>query len=296
MKKKLQLCTQIAVELKSRLFFSYPLGIKKIANSIHVLLFVSVSMIAICQPTSPENEINTDETDKTSRNNYLPIINLEQVWTGFYADFSGPFQSYRYSYSEDSVMLGSKYYHARVESGKEDGSNSYVKGHYRESNGKLFKYREGDIEEVIILDMSLILDDTIAVYAQDYQSTLKVTSVDSVQFEDNVWRKRIVLNCLLDPSYYGTMTWVEGFGELISYAPHCALDNFGGEIVCIRNGIDELIYNIVEEKDCWITTSTKELDEQSARIYPNPASDEVFFKGFSDAIEYTIYSLSSQLI
>lgn len=294
MKRTLQLISKNETTSKSGRVQFYQFGIKHLAKTLHILLFVLISTIIICQPTSSENMTTGGEGVEKSRSGNLPMINSEQIWTGYYADFMGPFQAYRYSYSEDSVMLGSDYYFERIESGNEDGSDSFVQGHYRESNGKLYRFSDVDNEDRLILDMSLSLDDTVTVGYYDLD-VLKVISVDSVQFEDQIWRKRIVLDCLNSTFDPIGITWIEGIGELISLSPYCALDNFVGKLVCIRNGNGELIYNSVEEKDCWTTTSTKEVDALSVSIYPNPANEELYVEGFGNDVDYIIYGLSGQV-
>lgn len=262
-------------------FFHSPYKIKQHSKPIFILLFSSISVMANCQ------------------NNYLPIVNSGQLWMGWDMDLfsSEPPYSFRYTYSENSIMLGSNHYYQRNQSINKDGSEMLVEGYYRESEGKIYKYNEVDNNEITIVDMSLSLNDTITVsHVDPIPATLQVINVDSVRFEDNLWRKRITLNCLKDPMSFATTTWIEGIGELVSSDPYCALDYFDGELVCVYNDSGELIFTKEEGIDCWITTSTEKLGAASSKVYPNPVIDELYIEGYDGSVDYMIYSISGKLI
>ncbi|HFD33048.1 MAG TPA: T9SS type A sorting domain-containing protein [Gammaproteobacteria bacterium] len=46
----------------------------------------------------------------------------------------------------------------------------------------------------------------------------------------------------------------------------------------------------------WMITSTREIDKEKVKIYPNPTNEMVHIDGINTDVEYQLYSLSSQII
>lgn len=212
----------------------------------YIFLFLTISVFSFGQSGSK------------SINSYLSIINSEQVWiaqtaTGF--SFSDPF---RYTYSADSVLVGGNYYFNRMQSGSEIGPFTFDMGYYREEGGRL--YQLNGTEDLLMVDMSMEVGDSIVIDNFTFDATLVAVAIDSIEYDDNVYRKRIELQCTEYPEDFGSRFWVEGIGELFSGA-YCVFD--GGESIlnCVVNSDGEPIYQREPGADCWLEINSCATDE-----------------------------------
>lgn len=208
-------------------------------------------------------------TSNGNSNNFLPIINSDQTWVGATRGFA-PARPFQYTYAKDSVLVETKYYYGRINSNAEDGSSPFVFGYFKEVGGKLIRKLDGNFNEEVILDMSLMVGDTFeADYIIDNQ--LVVVAVDTVTYSDDVPRKRIELKCVDRSSDYGSIYWVEGIGELYG-GLLCAVDGVDYVLRCVLDEDGNRIYSRHAESEvCWIPTSTTEVGSIDFGVIPNPA-------------------------
>lgn len=226
---------------------------------------------------------------------YLPIINSDQYWIWQTNGF-GPASYSRFTYSEDSVLVNSNYYFPTISSAVEDGSNPQItSNYYRESEGKLYRKLEGDFNEIMILDMSMVEGDTLD------QETLSgnklvVAKVDTITYLDGVPRKRIEIQCEHNPQWFGSINWIEGIGILHIGEP-CILDGGEATLTCVLNLDGEKIYSLGgQDSECWGPSSVSESAKVSVSVYPNPARSILHIEIDEPIMQYQIFNVASQIV
>lgn len=237
------------------------------------------------------------KTEGKSVLGHLPVLNSQQTWISLASTGFEPPSSFQYTYSDDSILIDSHYYFERIQSNYEDNSDTYVEGYYREEEGKIYKKSEIEAEEALILDMGLIVGDTIHIDQPGFSSSHVVVAVDTLEYLDGMARKQIELKCAHFPEDFGSRFWIEGIGELYS-GIFCVLDGGSDYIRCVLDADGERIYsNIAEDVNCWLTTRVDDFAATRIRVFPNPATDDITIDGLSDPLTWvSIYNTGGQLI
>ncbi len=176
---------------------------------------------------------------------YLPYIN-DNTWYVHFSSPSEPPSSGRYTYSLDSVWEQG-WYHEKLYSSNEDGSDARREGLYLETAGKVFKKTGPAVkEERLIFDITMVVGDTIELL----DDTLVAISTDTVQYADGVDRKRIVLTCVNNPDIGIEVIWVEGIGDVSVTENYCSIDNVEG-LTCYVDD-EQVIYHSQWSDNCWL--------------------------------------------
>ena len=267
-------------------------------NALKILIF---SLIISSSVNGQEYKLvdnnGSDLTGIKIKNGYLPILNSDQTWISIASSGFEPPSTFQYTFSDDSILLQTNYYFERIQSKNEDGSESFVNGHYREVDGKIYEKLEGSNNERIILDMSLIVGDSIYIDQGSFSSTLFVVRVDTITYNDSISRKRIELKCSQNPDDFGSKYWVEGIGELFS-GINCVLDGGQDYINCVLGPDGERIYSqSTNGADCWVTTNVVDLPLTNLFVFPNPSRDKLNISGLSKQISNgIIYNSNGQIV
>lgn len=142
-------------------------------------------------------------------------------------------------------------------------------GYLREQEGKVYLRTDWQ-EEYVLFDFNLEVGD-VHVYDFKYYKprTLEVIGIDSVQFENGFWKKRISLD-----GGYGYQTWIEGLGGDQAFVPVYFVTDFGRDTICFLND-EELLYTFpffVQYENCTVPVGIERIDED-IKMYPNPTPD-----------------------
>ncbi|MDF1698982.1 MAG: T9SS type A sorting domain-containing protein, partial [Saprospiraceae bacterium] len=234
------------------------------------------------------------------KDGYLPILNSDQTWIKRSVDILTSSVPFQYTYSEDSVSQTSNYYFEQIQTYQEDGSSTFIEGYYREIDGMIYKKLEGNFNEQLVLDMSLLEGDTISIQQnlENDPQELVVVSVGTVEYLDGIPRKIIELTCI-DGNDDRIWVWVEGIGEIFSGEYCMDINGFEFFINCVLGPDGERIYSIVEEDDpCWHKSSS--VGEEIGRnisVYPIPSANTITISGLpNQPITGSIYNASGQIV
>lgn len=153
-------------------------------------------------------------------------------------------------------------------------------------------------EESKLYDFNMTVGDTIFFREGCFYY---VTAVDSVEMLDSSMRKRIQLS---SPGLFNDpMTWIEGMG-CIEFNPFfldyiCTTDQVAG-ISCYYNNGEQLFGHESGISCYYTTTSVQNLEkENTIRIFPNPATDHLYFTIEEDQFQINtvqIFNTSGQKV
>jgi hypothetical protein len=176
---------------------------------------------------------------------------------------------------------------------------SYI-GAMRENDKKIYYWRGGCPNHVLLYDFNLNVGDSIS-YPTELCDTSwvyyhKVTSIDSVLLQDMTYRRRINL--------YGTWSWIEGMGTTSGlFYPYywgiaCICST---HLVCFyHNG--NLVYLDETTMPCFnLTVSQPEFSgkNQGFDTYPNPftTSTTIEYELYTICnIQYTVYNMMGEMV
>lgn len=226
------------------------------------------------------------------------LVNPENQWNVAHYSMFGGVENYRYSFDSDSSFRNGIWYTELLLSREEMGGSWTGTGqHFRTEGSKVYELI--DDTDYLLYDFALNVGDTFTVEARNTWSEpmhLLVTTVDSIELMDQTKRKRLVFKC---PQDAGDRVWVEGIGDLaglLSVKTSCYID-INNRLSCFSEGGD-LLYQDQFAEDCWIITSTEDVERRELSIHPNPARDNIQISGLhpSEAINYTIFSNTGIII
>lgn len=212
---------------------------------------------------------------------YIPLVTPANEWVADYLFPSFPPEIRRYTFSTDSFPLSGKHYRELIFSKNMSGGPWNSTGQYlREDNGKVFKIWDTNNQpERLLYDMDFGVGDTLPPDpALPGQGDRRIVQVDTIALLDGVPRKSHLLESTL---CNGTTRWIEGMGDverLFWTEVFCSLGEDGPPVLirCFStNG--QLLYKRSDVDGCY-TNSTNDLDWLSMKVYPNPASDVLYFE------------------
>lgn len=219
----------------------------------------------------------------------LKYVTCENIWN------VGPIfneKPSRYTFSCDSTLINEKYYFRKLYSSTEQGEFDLSGTYYREENGVVYEFDFFNNKEKVVFNFQLNVGDSITVNDPDQEMKLTVIKIDSVIYDDNIYRRRTTLKCENNDEY----EWVEGFGTTYLIYPYCYLDNNVGTITCLYvNG------NLVFENDfglpCWyLGVGTEEIKSTKISMYPNPTYDKLFILSEAIISDIKIFSMDGKLM
>ena len=158
-----------------------------------------------------------------------------------------------------TVKENAEAYYELLESEKEDGNDFIGSGRFfREEDNRVYQYISASAGERLLYDMNLKAGDSIRMDYADGPRLLVVTREDSIQIDDQKYRKRLTLQCVRDGEleFGDPAEWIEGIGRL--YEPfidfsHCSLwDVARPEVVCMYDGVAEIYKSETAPDDCWV--------------------------------------------
>lgn len=165
-------------------------------------------------------------------------------------------------------------------------------GGIAQSNGKVYRIVDGNTNEYHLLyDFNLEVGDSIKNYYFFEDLTLEVIKIDTIQYQDNLNRKKLHLVTKGYEMYpEAEIIWVEGLGAEVFPLWWYAYPNTYESIrklECFKK--NELpIY--VPGNQCLIT-SVKNLQTNSVNVYPNPIIDKVTLESNSKIVKSEIYTI-----
>jgi hypothetical protein len=217
--------------------------------------------------------------DIVTKDNYVPIVTPDNEWVADYLFPSFPPEIRRYTFSVDSILLSGKYYRELIYSKNMSGGPWQSTGEYlREDNGKVFKiWENGNQPERLIYDMDFGVGDTLVPDPALGQGDRKIVQVGTIELLDGIPRKFLLLE---STQCIDTTMWIEGMGDLERLfwtEVFCSMGEDGPPVLirCFStNG--QLLYKRPDVDGCY-TSSSKYVDLSVIKVYPNPASDVLFF-------------------
>jgi hypothetical protein len=234
-----------------------------------------------------------------SNNSSTPVlVNPENQWNEVSYSMFGDVSSRRYNFDSDIIFRNGNTYLELNISTDEMGSAWEGTGQYfRSTPNQVFEWI--DDSDYLLYDFSLNVGDTFIVQeTSEWPEAIElvVTAVDSITLMDQSKRKRLVLEC---ENGVGEHIWVKGMGDLqglLSVKKSCLLD-VNENLLCFSFN-EEVLYQDPDEGECWITTSTEDVERRELSIHPNPARDIVQISGLhpNEAINYTIFSNTGLII
>lgn len=140
--------------------------------------------------------------------------------------------------------------------------------------------------EILIYDFNLQYHDTLSFGTRFYGYSKKVTKIDSVKLQDNIYHKRLHFSCSSCGEFIEE-TWIEGIGSsnglFANYSyPLISGGNYVGSwLNCFSSNGNSLYKNdAIHQPDYDIECDSVYGDEikTSVSFFPNPASDFLNFK------------------
>jgi hypothetical protein len=158
-----------------------------------------------------------------------------------------------------TVKENAKAYYELLVSEKENGNDFIGSGRFfREEDNRFYQYISPSEGERLLYDMNLKAGDSIMMDYADGPVTLVVTKEDSIQLDDEMYLKRLTLQCVINGElgFGNAAEWIEGIGRL--YEPlvdfsHCSVASIPSpEVYCIYDQNQRIYKNIEAPSDCWV--------------------------------------------
>ena len=191
----------------------------------------------------------------------LPILDTNLIRYVVIRDFFSPqtkMERWRFASTPTLLDAGQEYFELLI-SDEKDGTNfTGTDRYFRERDNRFYQYLSPLAGELTLYDMNLNLGDSIKISYTDGLRNLIVTKVDSISLLDQIIRKRLTLQCLINGELDSgePVVWIEGIGRLfepfVDYSPCSILDIARPEVVCIYNEFERLYKNDTAPDDCWI--------------------------------------------
>jgi hypothetical protein len=222
--------------------------------------------------------------DIVTKDNYIPIVTPDNEWV---ADYFYPLfpnlspEIRRYTFSSDSTLLSGKYYRQLIYSKSMSGGPWQSTGEYlREDNGKVFKiWGNSNQPESLIYDMDFGIGDTLIPHPDPAlgQGDRKIVQVGTIELLDGVPRKFLLLE---STQCIDTTMWIEGMGDverLFWTEVFCSMgEDFPPAFIRCFSTNEQLLYKRPDVDGCY-TSSLNDVVWPEMKVYPNPASDMLFF-------------------
>lgn len=217
--------------------------------------------------------------DIVAKDSYIPLVTPDNEWVVDYLFPSFPPEIRRYTFSLDSTLLSGKYYRELIYSKNMSGGPWQSTGEYfREDNGRVFKiWGNGNLPERLIYDMDFGVGDTLVPDPALGQGDRKIVQVGTIELLDGVPRKFLLLE---STQCFDTTMWIEGMGDverLFWTEVFCSMgEDFPPAFIRCFSTNGQLLYKRPDVDGCY-TSSSKDVVLPEMKVYPNPASDILFF-------------------
>ncbi len=158
-----------------------------------------------------------------------------------------------------TIKENAKAYYELLVSEKEDGNDFLSSGRFfREEDNRFYQYISPSEGERLLYDMNLKAGDSIRMDYADGPRTMVVTKEDSIQLDDEKYRKSLTLQCVRNGEieFGDPAIWIEGIGRLfepfVDFS-HCSIwDIARPEVVCMYDGVVEIYKSETAPNDCWV--------------------------------------------
>jgi len=205
----------------------------------------------------------------------------------------------QYTFSSDTLMCGNTY----------SKFDDYYDYYFRSSGKKVYMREKNNCSdpEYVVYDFGLEVGDTITLdfFDGEYKPTeIFVESIDTIEYF-GIDRKALKINhnrCggELEEFYTTSMLWIEGIGsdKHPFYPVFCYCDGceFWSNLVCYDSSGVQL-YGTPDADACDIIINVPNLISKTQKIYPNPATEQLFYEPENeDPYCYQIRSVSTNVI
>ena len=232
---------------------------------------------------------------------YHPFVDTTLRWHERQTDYhAGKTKTKKYKLDKDSTLIGPYFYHNVLftfdkTNEQWDVSESYL----RENDKKVWLNRKG--KEYLLYDFDLNVSDTFESELLESNGKLVVTNIDSVLLDDGSIRRRTTLQCVGPSGNCFPLFWIEGIGaECNTFNLRDACVDVIAEstkLLCFYQN-NELLWYDTTQTSCFISTSTKEVDELKGfiQLYPNPVYDILHIRSEELIKEMVILDQFSHII
>lgn len=228
---------------------------------------------------------------------YHPFPQSNAIWNSVGDNmFSGNLWRFRYGVQGDTIINNTNYtkVYSLFDTTLVHPWSTYFGGLRENDNKQVFLLMPG-FEETILYDFSLEVGDTIwfniggglcydAIDFWEEEHYKVVSSIDSVQIENNEYRKRWQFeDYLMGDSWIegiGSTIWFGAFNPIISALSLCG-DNYSFACFKQNNEVLFLDNDYCDQCFCQLLTQIKKEKPDNAKtinIYPNPASELIFLE------------------
>ncbi|MFB6317132.1 T9SS type A sorting domain-containing protein [Saccharicrinis sp. FJH54] len=170
--------------------------------------------------------------------------------------------------------------------------------YYQEENGRVYYNDENG--KILIYDFTLNQGDSVIV-APITHAYLYVDSVTYIQYADDAVRKTLYLSGYTGMNGSENRIWIEGIGDpyapLSYWMPLATAGNCTTEFTCCSRN-DMLIYSNPAYPDCGLHLATRQVQQQSITVFPNPTNGKVILEYAADVenADYAVYTASGKLV
>jgi len=155
----------------------------------------------------------------------------------------------------------------------------------------------------LLYDFNLKVGDTLPHHnAYQYIDSIYVTGIDSVQFGDGTFRRRLKLNSYNGGSYPDSLSLIEEIGYTGGLLASIVEDgDFEGgyHLACFKDsGFIDYNYVPFNLKNCDMPTGVKQLTKPTIQIVPNPviSCGNIFIKGITQNYSFTLNNVLGQVV
>ncbi len=195
---------------------------------------------------------------------FEPLISIINANVTRYMVINNPFfpnqkmERWKFNFIPKILNFGKAYYELLI-SDQQNGNNFTGSGRFfREEDNRFYQYISPSEGELLLYDMNLKAGDSIMMDYADGPVTLVVTKEDSIQLDDEKYRKRLTLQCVRGGELESgnAAEWIEGIGRLyetfVDFS-HCSIwDVARPEVYCIFDQNQPLYKSKEAPSDCWV--------------------------------------------
>ena len=174
-----------------------------------------------------------------------------------------------------------------------ENSKMYFWDEYYQEYIMYYNWQETESYEIPYYDQFLDSEEIATVVIDSI--TYKYFDTDSLQVQHVHILNSGALEEYTDVVYEGIGAGYFGIKFLLGCGL-CDNNPYTTKLRCFIN--DTMTYQFVPYAcdSTWLITSTREIDKEKVKIYPNPTNEMVHIDGINTDVEYQLYSLSSQII
>ncbi len=212
----------------------------------------------------------------------IRLVTPLNEWRTDYKFTTFPQERRKYTFSEDSVLIGIHYYHELIYTTDLLPTSGWIPSEkfYREDNRRIFYTKEASVfSESLVYDFNFGIGDTL-VPTVFQQLTRAITEVGTIQLLDGVTRKTLTMGC-------ENIKWIEGIGELDTHVffytliACSATDDLSVHSIRCFSSNGQLVYLRPDLSTCDIS-DVETLVSKQIQIYPNPATEIIYLTPSED--------------